>query len=192
MKLIGISGRKQSGKSTSGDYLLGFFQTLFPEKTIRQYAFADRLKKDICINILGLSYDQCYGTDDQKNTLTSVFWKEKKLTAREVMEVVGTDIFRSLKVDVWTSSTLSLIKKENPDIAIITDVRFPDEVSSIKQESGFVLRLTRNPFNSNNFIENSLDSNNYNWSNFDYVLDNYNISKEEKENKLNYIFTNFF
>lgn len=192
MKIIGISGRKQSGKSTSGEYLAQFFSTIYPEKSVKLYAFADRLKQDICINILGLSYDQCYGTDDQKNTETDIFWQGKRLTAREVMETVGTDIFRNLKVDVWTSSTLSLIVKDNPELAIVTDVRFPDEVGSIKQNNGVVLRLNRNPFNANNYIENALDQNNYDWSNFDYVLDNLNITKEEKEKKLNCIFANFF
>jgi hypothetical protein len=192
MKLIGISGRKQSGKSTSGEYLLDLFSILLPKNKVKLYAFADRLKQDICINILGLEYDQCYGTDEQKNTITNINWQGKKMTAREVMEVVGTDIFRNLKIDVWTSSTMNLINKEKPDIAIITDVRFADEVDSIKKNDGIVLRLTRNIFNSNNFIENALDANNYNWSNFDYIIDNFSCSKEEKENKLNDIFTNLF
>jgi hypothetical protein len=192
MKIIGISGRKQSGKSTSGDYLLQLFKTLYPNKKVKLYAFADRLKQDICIDILGLEHDQCYGTDDQKNTITSIFWQGKRLTAREVMEVVGTDIFRGLKVDVWTSSTLSLINRERPDLAIVTDVRFPDEVFSIKRENGFVIRLTRNPFNSNNYIENALDAKNYDWSNFDCILDNKDSSLEEKEKKLNYISANLF
>jgi hypothetical protein len=192
MKIIGISGRKQSGKSTSGDYLFQLFKTLYPNKKVKLYAFADRLKQDICINILGLLHNQCYGTDDQKNTITNICWQGKNLTAREVMEVVGTDIFRGLKVDVWTSSTLSLINKEKPDLAIVTDVRFPDEVSSIKEENGLVIRLTRNPFNSNNYIENALDIKNYNWSNFDYIIDNKDSFQEEKEKQLNYIFTNLF
>jgi hypothetical protein len=107
-KLIAFSGRKQSGKTTSGEFL----QTIIG-KNIKLYAFADRLKKDICIDILDLSVDQCYGSDEQKNTITNISWNGKKLTAREVMEVVGTDIFRTLKVDVWTSSTINLIKKES-------------------------------------------------------------------------------
>lgn len=188
MKLIAFSGRKQSGKTTSGEFLLG----LALNKNIKLYAFADRLKKDICIDILGLSEDQCYGSDDQKNTITNIHWNGKKLTAREVMEIVGTDIFRALKVDVWTSSTINLINREKPDIAIITDVRFPDEVDAIKNIGGKVVRLTRNPFNADNFIENALDPDKYDLCNFDYVLDNSSITKEEKNVILNDIFADLF
>jgi hypothetical protein len=188
MKLIAFSGRKQSGKTTSGEYLLG----LTLNKSVKLYAFADRLKKDICIDILGLSENQCYGSDDQKNTTTNINWNGKKLTAREVMEIVGTDIFRALKVDVWTSSTINLINREKPDIAIITDVRFPDEVDAIKNIGGKVVRLTRNPFNADNFIENSLDPDKYDWSNFDHVIDNSNLTKEQKDNILYNIFADLF
>lgn len=189
MQLIAFSGRKQSGKSTSGEYLSSLNKS---GKSIGLYAFADRLKKDICIDILDLTTDQCYGSDEQKNTTTNIVWNGKKLTAREVMEVVGTDIFRALKVDVWTTSTINRIKRDKPDIAIITDVRFPDEVESIKKIGGTVVRLTRNPFNANNYIENALDKENFDWSNFDHILDNSNISKEEKDNKLKDIFAYLF
>jgi len=188
MKLIAFSGRKQSGKTTSGEYL----QSKILGKNVKLYSFADRLKKDICMSILGLTYDQCYGTDDQKNTITDITWNGNRLTAREVMETVGTDIFRNLKRDVWTASTINLIKKDNPDIAIIMDCRFPDEVDAIKNENGFVARLTRDIFKANNFIENALDKDKYNWANFDTVIDNSNISKIEKELILDDIFAFLF
>ena len=40
---------------------------------IRIYGLADTLK-DLCIDILGLSYDQAYGTDEDKNSLTNISW----------------------------------------------------------------------------------------------------------------------
>lgn len=187
IKLIAFSGRKQSGKTTSGE----FIQSISGENT-KLYAFADRLKKDICIDILDLSVEQCYGSDEQKNTITNISWNGKKLTAREVMEVVGTDIFRALKVDVWTASTINLIKKESPGIAIITDVRFPDEVDAVKKIGGKVVRLTRNPFNANNLIENALDQDRYDWSNFDFVLDNSSMNIDEKNEKLRQFFADLF
>jgi hypothetical protein len=33
---------------------------------VKQYSFADLLKRNICVDILGLTHEQCYGTDSQK------------------------------------------------------------------------------------------------------------------------------
>lgn len=38
------------------------------------YSFADVLK-EICVSVLGLTTEQCYGTDDQKNSLTKLRWE---------------------------------------------------------------------------------------------------------------------
>lgn len=41
---------------------------------IKIYSFADNLKQ-FCINVLGLSWEQCYGTNEQKNELTHLKWE---------------------------------------------------------------------------------------------------------------------
>jgi hypothetical protein len=94
------------------------------------------------------------------------------MLSRDIMQYVGTDIFRKMKPDVWVSATINRIKKDKPQIALITDCRFPNEVSSIKDAGGLVMRLTRNPFNSDHLSETILDESNYDWSNFDYVCKN--------------------
>jgi len=42
---------------------------------IKGYSFADALK-EICINLFGLSYEQCYGSDADKETLTKLKWED--------------------------------------------------------------------------------------------------------------------
>lgn len=175
-KIIAFAGRKQSGKTTSAEYVKAFIEQQNKDAACKIYSFADPLKQDICINILDLTYEQCYGSDEEKNTLTDLFWENKQLTAREAMEIIGTNIFRSLKNNVWVSSTINKIKKEKPTVAIIADCRFPNEVDCIKAENGKVVRLTRNPFNSLAQAEAALDKNNYNWSNFNYICDNKDMS----------------
>jgi len=225
MLILGISGRKQSGKSTIGNFILslylaklGYCEKIYMDEDgqllisdilgdtryegvfdirkladtyndprfiqamnklnskVKIYNFADILKTDICINMLGLTYDQCYGTDDNKNEMTNIVWNDKKLSARDVMQVVGTDIFRKLDTNVWVRSTINKIIRDKPDLAVITDCRFPNEVDSIKQSGGKVIRLTRNPFQSDHLSETVLDKDNYDWSNFDYVVENSNVS----------------
>ena len=142
---------------------------------IKLYSFAEPLKTDICINILGLSYEQCYGSDNDKNSITDLQWENKNLTARDVMQIVGTDILRKMKPDVWTSALIRKIKSDNPNLAIITDCRFPNEVDCIQDNEGVVIRLTRSTSDSQHSSETILDRNNYAWDNFDYVLDNNNL-----------------
>lgn len=172
-KIIGFAGRKQSGKTTCSEAILDFWNSTMPkELTAKIYNFADPLKKDICINIFGMSYDQCYGSDDDKNSLTDLEWGGKKLTAREVMQFIGTDLFRKMKDSIWADATIKKIKEESPSLAIIADCRFPNEVKAIKDAGGIVIKLNRNPCNSDHISETALDVENYHPSNFDTVITN--------------------
>tara|TARA_R110000824_G_scaffold316446_4_gene503669 strand:- start:255 stop:1037 length:783 start_codon:yes stop_codon:yes gene_type:complete len=239
MNILGLSGRKQSGKNTVSNFLHGIellsiglipdFQfnengklivpttvvdggggekveygifDLERDKTdvgfcdymannvwpfIKAYSFADMLKLNVCVDVLGLKYEQCYGTDDQKNTPTHINRESfagidgtGPMTAREVMQYVGTDFFRKIYPNVWADSTIRRIKGEGTAFAIITDCRFPNEVDAIKNEGGKVIRLTRNGnADDNHPSEAALDKENYDWSNFDFVLDNDNMSVAE-------------
>lgn len=240
MLILGVSGKKQSGKTTFGNFVMSLYlakmnyceKILMDEdgqliisdllgdtryegvfniydiitkfndpriihaieklqSKIKIYNFADILKVDICMNMLGLTYEQCYGSDDKKNELTDLKWTdmpgydpdcgwEGLMTAREVMQFVGTDIFRKMDTNVWVRSTINKILREKPELAIITDCRFPNEVDSIKQIDGKVIRLTRSPFESDHISETILDKENYDWSNFDYIIDNQNVSLYEQ------------
>ena len=124
-------------------------------KFVKIYGLADTLK-DLCINTLGLEYSQAYGTDKEKNSNTDIQWgslphpnkniKSKKMTAREVLQYVGTDIFRKLDPNVWINSLLRKIEKDKPEIALICDIRFKNEISRLQEKGGFILGLTRDPY----------------------------------------------
>lgn len=180
-KIIAFAGRKQSGKTTCANAIVDFIKQHSLAVSHKIYNFADPLKQDICINILGLTYDQCYGTDEHKNLLTDLKWGNRNLSAREVMQFIGTDIFRKMKPNVWAGATINKIKSEQVDIAIIADCRFPNEVEAVKNADGIVIKLTRNPYNAEHPSETSLDSQNYNPINFDYVLDNVTLSIEQQQ-----------
>jgi hypothetical protein len=199
--IIAFSGRKQSGKSTACEYVQQMLVQLLPKASCKIYSFADPLKQDICMNILGLTYEQCYGTDEDKNTLTPLKWKNMPeynitwtymhdydesgyMTARQVMEHVGTKIFREMKQDVWSEATINKIKSENMDISLIADCRFPNEADAIKDNNGLVIRLTRNPFNSNSDSESALDQCFYDWSKFDFILNNESLSIQNKNESI--------
>jgi hypothetical protein len=179
--IVALAGRKQSGKTTCAEFIQQVANaTLKPLGSCSIYNFADSLKQDICMNILGLTKDQCYGTDDQKNELVNCYWNGKQLSAREVMQIVGTDIFRSMQKNVWSDATIRKIEKDKCSLAIVADCRFPNEVEAIKNAGGFVIKLTRNPHNSNHESEIALDEINFDHNQFDMVLDNTSISIEKQ------------
>lgn len=201
-KIIAFAGRKQSGKTSCSWYIESLifrqFQTSIKCKI---YSFADPLKKDICMNILGLTEQQCYGTDDDKNTLTSLCWKDMPdsnidwslakdydpsgyMTARQVMQYIGTDLFRKMKNDVWSGATIKKIQSEQYNIAIIADCRFPNEVDAVKGAGGYVIKLTRNPFNSDHSSERALDDIYYPQDNFDLIIDNAHLSIDQQNQEV--------
>lgn len=180
-KIIAFAGRKQSGKTTSALMVKDFYSQFYTdEEDIKIYNFADTLKQDICMNILNMSYDQCYGDDTDKNELTDLEWDGKKMTSREVMQFIGTDIFRKMKQNVWADATINKIKKDSPKLAIIADCRFPNEVKSVKDAGGIILKLMLNPFNSDHSSETALDPKNYDHKNFDIVIYNNNLTISDK------------
>jgi len=180
--IIAFAGRKQSGKTSSCEFVKNIFETSNLGQS-KVYNFADPLKQ-VCIDILGLTYDQCYGTDENKNELVDCYWPgiDEQMTAREVMQHLGTDMFRRLQQNVWSAATIRLIEKEKPDIALIADCRFPNEVDAVKNAGGIVIKLNRNLYESTHTSEIALDDNLYDQSNFDLVIDNQdsNLSKKNK------------
>jgi hypothetical protein len=184
-QIIAFAGRKQSGKTTCSEFVQKYANgSTEPYNSVKIYNFADPLKLDICINILGLTTDQCYGTDDQKNELVDCYWDNKQLTAREVMQMVGTDMFRAMQKNVWSAATIRKINNENPSIAIIADCRFPNEVEAIKDAGGMVIKLNRNPYNSSHSSEIALDADQYDQTLFDLALNNQNMTIVEQNQYL--------
>lgn len=235
--IIGIAGRKQSGKNTVAnivngellkqkelisDYKINTDGKLVIQTTdtnnirgwgildvtrkdndfqayadkqiwpyIKVYHFADYLKS-IAINLFDLDSTKVYGSDEDKNSLTNFSWskmpsakrKKGKLTIREFLQYFGTEIVRKIKNDAWVDSTLKLIESEASEIALIPDVRFPNEVLAIRQKGGIVIRLTRDIYNDKHECESSLDKDNFDWSNFDHIIDNSNSSIEQLQNKI--------
>jgi hypothetical protein len=176
MSIIAFAGRKQSGKTTLATQIVNWLYELEGlEDQAIVYNFADPLK-NVCMDILGLGFEQCYGTDQEKNELVNCYKNGKQMTAREVLQMVGTEFFRSIQHDVWAGATIRKIQQDNPPVALIADCRFPNEVKAVKKAGGVVIKLTRNLYNSDHASETALDPENYDQNNFDLIVYNQNMT----------------
>lgn len=154
---------------------------------IKAYNFADALKA-VSMNIFELTREQCYGTDDEKNTHTKIIWEnlpavwcsasknQGPITAREFLQYFGTDICRRIKPDIWTSYCLRRIEHEESALSLIGDCRFPNEVEAVKAVGGKVIRLTRRPKEDEHSSETALDD----YKDFDATIENVDMSIEEQ------------
>lgn len=185
--IIAFAGRKQSGKTSACEFTANIFSQS-TRKISAIYNFADPLKQ-MCIDIFGLTHEQCYGSDEQKNELVNCVWPDsnKPMSAREVMQYIGTNVFRKMQHNVWADATIRRIQDENLSLALVADCRFPNEIESIKNAGGLVIKLNRNLYNSSHESEVALDSDRYDESNFDLVINNQDISIAEK-NKIIFTF----
>lgn len=189
-KIIAFSGRKQSGKTICSEFLKGLLLSN-GYSDVEIYNFADPLKEDICMNMFGLSYVQCYGEDHNKNELIDAYWEDKQLTARDLMQLIGTDLFRKLNNNVWVNALINKIKKSKLQVVIVSDCRFPNEVEAIKNNGGIVFRLNRNPHKSEHISESILDACRYDWNNFNAIINNEHMTVREQYDKLKKLMLHF-
>lgn len=158
---------------------------------IKLYSFADTLKW-LCAELFEIPSNQLFGTNEEKDkTVPHLLWENMPIhpsdinifkvmtnkssltmTAREFMQFFGTNIMRRMYDDIWTSNTIKRINTEQTELAIISDVRFPNEVEAITKEGGVVVKLTRNPFKDKHASETALDKKNFNQSKFTHVINN--------------------
>ena len=130
---------------------------LIHEPNVDFISFADPVK-DICVNSLGLSDDQVYGADQEKNTFTKYLWenmpdhikhgyggeKSGNLTAREVMQIVGTVIFRNyFSKNVWVDCLMSRVHHSSADVVLVDDLRFDSEAEALMAHGAMVIHLQR-------------------------------------------------
>jgi len=150
--VIGISGRKRHGKDTVGAYLRdvhGF----------RPIAFADPVKQ-IGMEIYGLTWQQCYGAEVEKEALIPRWGR----SARQILQHIGTEMGRGVHPDTWARYTMDLIGRAargEPYLVrsdaeqrfvsgepyagpwVITDVRFPNEADAVRSIGGPVWKVVR-------------------------------------------------
>jgi hypothetical protein len=140
--IIGICGLIGAGKDTAADYLVNFHE-------FRRDSFAATLK-DAVASVFGWDRDLLEG-----RTKTAREWREQidpwwaarlnmpNLTPRLALQLWGTEVCRKgFHDEIWIASVENKIRQSKDNI-VISDCRFPNEIASIRNAGGRVIRITR-------------------------------------------------
>ena len=153
--IIGIVGFIGSGKGTVGDILT--------QRGFHKDSFAAPLK-DAAAVIFNWPRNMLEG-----DTNISRLWREKKdeywsnqfgydFTPRLALQLMGTEVGRKIfHENLWIISLLN--RARGHDNVVITDVRFKNEINTIRKDGGFVVRVKRGP--EPDFYDTALKANLY-------------------------------
>lgn len=134
--IISLSGKKRAGKGTITDHLLS--------KGWHEVSWAYPLKEIIGRQLFGLKVAQMHGSAEDKEAIIP----EWNMSAREILQKVGTDMFRrQICDDFWVRIGVRRIKDilaSDPDAnVVISDTRFPNEADAIRAMGGFLIYVHR-------------------------------------------------
>lgn len=139
--IIGITGEMGSGKDTVANIINNEFNLV-------RLAFADSIKRGVCA-MFNIPIDDLNDRSIKEIPHPRLCGR----TPRYVMQVIGTELGRNLIADdIWLRTLQYQIEfaKENFIYggAVISDVRFENEVDMIKSMGGKIIHIVRedNPF----------------------------------------------
>jgi dephospho-CoA kinase len=193
--IILLSGKLQSGKNTFADFLAEEL------KANEQQVVTDMLAADL----KALSYQACkplisvlknirskliqiadpkwltihgYPLLDKLTLKEENFYEEKTEISRVLLQIIGTDIGRTLAGDtVWVDKFIKRTNEEEFDVKLVTDVRFPNELEMLKALDSEDCRVVsirvereidRSTSENEHESETALDG----YKNWDYIIDN--------------------
>ena len=139
MKLIGISGKIGTGKSTLGQHLCH----ILGDGWIRK-AYGDFLKEEVS-TMFGFPTGWCYSEDGKNKIIETGILRG---AVRELMQWWGTEVRRKNDPDYWVKKMdewlcTDFLRGEHHS-CIIDDVRFPNEAELVHKFGGKLIRV--NPY----------------------------------------------
>jgi hypothetical protein len=140
--IIGVCGFIGSGKDTVADYLVNFHE-------FRRESFANTLK-DAVSAVFGWDRTMLEGrtkTAREWREQVDPWWAERlnmpNLTPRWVLQYWGTEVCRrGFHDDTWIASLENKLRNSSDNI-VISDCRFPNEITSIRRSGGRIVWIKR-------------------------------------------------
>ena len=122
MILIGISGKKRTGKNTVANLI----KTL-TNQTVEEFSFAQDLKLELAQML--------------KVKVSDI--ETSKELYRPMLQALGVYRREFNKENYWVEKCFLRVYRSNADVCIITDIRFPNELFATKASGGITLRVCR-------------------------------------------------
>jgi hypothetical protein len=140
--IIGVCGFIGSGKDTIADYLVGFHG-------YRRDSFAGTLK-DAVAAVFGWDRELLEGRTPEARAWreqVDTWWATRldmpHLTPRWVLQYWGTEVCRkAFHDDIWIAALEARLSRRS-DNTVISDVRFPNEIASIRNAGGKIVWVKR-------------------------------------------------
>jgi hypothetical protein len=140
--IIGVCGFIGSGKDTIADYLVGFHG-------YRRDSFAGTLK-DAVAAVFGWDRELLEGRTPEARAWreqVDPWWADRlgmpNLTPRWVLQYWGTEVCRKgFHDDIWIAALEARLSRRT-DNTVISDVRFPNEIASIRNAGGKIVWVKR-------------------------------------------------
>ena len=179
--IIGICGFIGSGKDTVADYLVNFHE-------FRRESFANTLK-DAVSAVFGWDRILLEGRTKEAREWreqVDLWWANRlglpDLTPRWILQFWGTEVCRkSFHDDIWIASVENKLRNSKDNV-VISDCRFPNEIQSIKNAGGLVIRVSRGnepEWYRSAEIVNKGPTRNLSWASNKAMLENFKVHASE-------------
>jgi len=201
-KVILISGRMQNGKNTFANFLQEKFEKLnfkvsqdyfakdlknickndFQKLTIVLDSIADEIKSQIGLFvdlrqlILAPSILNKINENVDKLKIKNENWfNDKTPITRSLLQIVGTDIIKKRVDDnYWVKQVKDRCIASNDDIIIVTDCRFPNEITEMicDEYETVVIRINRDINTQELIASHDSETALNDWKEFDFIVEN--------------------
>lgn len=128
-KTFALAGRAGSGKSTCAKFLKDHAGAV-------EFSIADPLKR-LAQSIMDFSDEQLWGTQAQKEAIDPRYG----FSAREFLIRLGDNARKILGDRVWIDGCLRSIERSGAPVAVVSDVRYPNEAEVFALAGATVIRL---------------------------------------------------
>lgn len=147
--VIGLGHKARRGKDTVAKTII---ETFGGQYDIHRYAFADELKKEVneaaekaggMLALFLQMYNQLpeWVIYDKNPDMTDPLCPMGK--QRTLLQWWGSELRRDKDPFYWVKKVKAAIERDKPQVAIITDVRFPNEFMFVKSLDGHMVKVER-------------------------------------------------
>ena len=140
MLLIGLGHKARQGKNTAA---LGLLEAAPISIDARLYAYATALRQEVRSACIRFGHAAALIESFKEAGLMPEWVRDEAGKQRTLYQWWGTDYRRKQDPDYWVKRLFAQVKKDAPDLAIVTDVRFPNEAESIKSAGGVLIKVIR-------------------------------------------------